>query len=31
LIPVLRDIVLDVNIDSKKIIIKPVGEWQDED
>lgn len=31
LIPVLRDIVLDVNIDEKKILIRPVGEWQDED
>ena len=31
LIPVLPDIVLDVNIDEKKIIISPVGEWQDED
>ncbi|MFW2488340.1 ribosome maturation factor RimM [Clostridium chromiireducens] len=31
LIPVLRDIVLSVDIESKKIIIKPVGEWQDED
>ena len=31
LIPVLRDIVLSVDINSKKIVIKPVGEWQDED
>ena len=31
LIPVLRDIVLDVDIDNKKIVITPVGEWQDED
>lgn len=31
LIPVLLDIVLDINIVDKKIIIKPVGEWQDED
>ena len=31
LIPVLRDIVLDVNIEDKKVIIRPVGEWQDED
>ena len=31
LIPVLRDIVLSVDIESRKIIIKPVGEWQDED
>jgi 16S rRNA processing protein RimM len=31
LIPVLDDIVLDINIDEKKIIIRPVGEWQDED
>ena len=31
LIPVLRDIVLDVNIDEKKVLIRPVGEWQDED
>ena len=31
LIPVLLDIVLDINIEDRKIIIKPVGEWQDED
>jgi 16S rRNA processing protein RimM len=31
LIPVLLDIVLDINVEDKKIIIKPVGEWQDED
>lgn len=31
LIPVLRDIVLSVDVDSKKVIIRPVGEWQDED
>ena len=31
LIPVLRDIVLDVNIDEKKVLIRQVGEWQDED
>lgn len=31
LIPVLLDIVLDINIEERKIIIKPVGEWQDED
>lgn len=31
LIPVLRDIVFSVDIDAKKIIIRPVGEWQDED
>lgn len=31
LIPVLRDIVLSVDIDCKKIVIRPVGEWQDED
>lgn len=31
LIPVLRDIVLDVQIENKKVIIRPVGEWQDED
>lgn len=31
LIPVLRDIVLSVDINLKKIIIKPVGQWQDED
>ena len=31
LIPVLEHIVLDVNIDEKKVIISPVGEWQDED
>lgn len=31
LIPVLEDIVLDVNIDEKKVVIAPVKEWQDED
>lgn len=31
LIPVLRDIVLDVNVEEKKILITPVGVWQDED
>lgn len=31
LIPVLKDIVLDIDIEGRKIIIRPVGEWQDED
>ena len=31
LIPVLRDIVLDVDIDNQKVLIKCVGEWMDED
>lgn len=31
LIPVLKDIVLDINIDEKLITIKPSGEWQYED
>jgi 16S rRNA processing protein RimM len=31
LIPVLKEIVFTIDIDLKKIIIKPVGEWQDED
>lgn len=31
LIPVLKDIVYDIDIENKKITIKPVGEWQDED
>ncbi|MDD7793772.1 ribosome maturation factor RimM [Clostridium sp. 'White wine YQ'] len=31
LIPVLKEIVLDINIEESKIVIKPVGEWQDED
>ena len=31
LIPVLKDIVIDINIDDKKIIVRPVGEWMDED
>lgn len=31
LIPVLRDIVLSIDINEKKIVIRPVGEWQDED
>lgn len=31
LIPVLKEIVVDINMDEKKVIIRPVGEWQDED
>ncbi|WP_194190501.1 ribosome maturation factor RimM [Clostridium chrysemydis] len=31
LIPVLKDIVLDIDLDEEKITIRPVGEWQDED
>ena len=31
LIPVLEDIVLDVDIEGNKVIIQPVGEWMDED
>ncbi|MEG0238276.1 MAG: ribosome maturation factor RimM [Clostridium sp.] len=31
LIPVLKDIVLDIDVDNEKIVIRPVGEWQDED
>ncbi|MGG7143785.1 ribosome maturation factor RimM [Clostridium nigeriense] len=31
LIPVLLDIVNDIDVENKKIVIKPVGEWQDED
>ena len=31
LIPVLKSIVLDINIDERKITIRPVGEWMDED
>lgn len=31
LIPVLEDIVLDVDINEKKVVIAPVKEWQDED
>lgn len=31
LVPVLKDIVLDINIEDKKVLIKPSGEWQDED
>lgn len=31
LIPVLLDIVKDINIEEKLITIRPVGEWQDED
>lgn len=31
LIPVLKDIVLDIDINNKKIVIKPVRQWQDED
>jgi len=30
LIPVLKEIVLSVDIDSEKIIIKPIKEWMDE-
>ena len=31
LIPVLDNIVLEINVPEKKVIIKPVGEWLDED
>ncbi len=31
LIPVLLDIVTDIDVENKKITIRPVGEWQDED
>ncbi|MGL5379815.1 ribosome maturation factor RimM [Clostridium sp.] len=31
LIPVLLEIVLDIDMENRKITIKPVGEWQDED
>ncbi|MGL5245048.1 MAG: ribosome maturation factor RimM [Sarcina sp.] len=31
LVPVLKEIVLDINIEDRVIIIKPSGEWQDED
>lgn len=31
LIPVLENIVLDINVEDKKVLINPVGEWQDED
>ncbi|MGL5150002.1 MAG: ribosome maturation factor RimM [Clostridium sp.] len=31
LIPVLKDIVLDINMEERKIVVRPVGEWQDED
>lgn len=31
LVPVLKDIVLDINMDEKLITIKPSGEWQYED
>lgn len=31
LIPVLKEIVLEIDLDEEKIIIRPVGEWQDED
>lgn len=31
LIPVLKDIVLDINLEDEKIIIRSVGEWLDED
>ncbi|WBW94811.1 ribosome maturation factor RimM [Oceanirhabdus sp. W0125-5] len=30
LVPVLKEIVLNVDIDSEKIIIKPIKEWMDE-
>ncbi len=30
LIPVLKDIVLDIDLEEEKIIIRPVGEWLDE-
>lgn len=30
LIPVLKEIVLDIIIDERKIVIRPVGEWMDE-
>ncbi|WP_300348104.1 ribosome maturation factor RimM [Clostridium sp.] len=30
LVPVLKDIVLDINMDDKLITIRPSGEWQDE-
>lgn len=31
LIPVLEDIVLEINVEEKKVVIRPVGEWLDED
>lgn len=31
LIPVIKDVVLEINVEDKKVIINPVGEWQDED
>ena len=31
LVPVLKDIVLDINMDEKLITIRPSGEWQYED
>ncbi len=31
LIPVIRDVVLDVDIEKERIIIKPLREWTDED
>lgn len=31
LIPAIKDIVLNIDINEQKIVIKPVGEWQDED
>lgn len=31
LIPVLKSIVTDINIEDRKITIRPVGEWMDED
>lgn len=31
LIPVLKEIVLEIDVENEKIVIRPVGEWQDED
>ena len=31
LVPVLKEIVLDINIEDALITIKPSGEWMDED
>ena len=31
LIPVLLEVVTDIDVENRKITIKPVGEWQDED
>ena len=31
LIPVLEDIVLEINVEEKKVIIEPVRQWLDED